>query len=160
MGVNNLSYSGKGEGLSKSFETLRLVAYDDKRPNYLLQPGERILGTLTIGWGHTGADVFIGQTITEDEANALWEQDSKRAEIVVNTYVDVVLTQGEFDALVDLVFNIGSANFKNSTLLRLLNVGDYHGAANEIDKWDHAGGVVLAGLLRRRQAETVLFNQV
>jgi len=76
----------------------------------------------------------------------------------VNYLVKVPLTQGEFDALVDFDFNLGRGNLASSTLLKLLNAGDYQGAANEIDKWDRAGGVLLAGLLRRRQAETALFN--
>jgi GH24 family phage-related lysozyme (muramidase) len=63
-------------------------------------------------------------------------------------------------APVDLCFNIGAHAFATSTLVTLLNAGDFNGAALELDKWDHANGKVIAGLLRRREAETALFNQV
>jgi lysozyme len=72
--------------------------------------------------------------------------------------VHVTLTQGEFDAVVDLVFNIGSGNFSGSTMLRKLNRNDLVGAANEFERWDQSGGQVVAGLLRRRKAEESIFN--
>ena len=64
---------------------------------------------------------------------------------------------GEFDALVDFIFNLGAGNFRSSTMLKLLNAGNYHAAAGEFEKWDRCGGVELAGLLRRRQAEEAEF---
>jgi lysozyme len=73
--------------------------------------------------------------------------------------VRVTLTQHEYDALVDFVFNCGAHNFYCSTMLTKLNNGDYAGAANEFDKWDMCGGQHLAGLLRRRQAETQEFKE-
>jgi lysozyme len=57
------------------------------------------------------------------------------------------------------VYNLGGGNLRRSTLLRLLNAGDYAGAAKEFDKWNMAGGKVLAGLVRRRQAETDMFTR-
>ena len=71
----------------------------------------------------------------------------------------VPLTIDEKIALLDFIYNLGGGNFRSSTLLRKLNAGDYAGAAAEFDNWDHAGGKVLAGLLKRRQAETDLFNK-
>jgi lysozyme len=76
----------------------------------------------------------------------------------VNNLVNVPLTQGQFDALVDFVYNLGVGNFESSTLLRDLNAGDMDAAANEFDKWDHVSGQVVAGLLRRREAETKEFQ--
>jgi lysozyme len=73
--------------------------------------------------------------------------------------VKVALTPFQEGALADFVYNLGATNFRASTLLRLLNAGDYAGAAAQFDKWDMAGGRVLSGLLRRRQAETALFTQ-
>jgi lysozyme len=84
--------------------------------------------------------------------------DTLHATNTVNRLVTAPLSQTEFDAVVDLVFNIGSGNFANSTLLKLLNSGDMSNAALEFDKWSHAGGQVVAGLLRRRQAEVQEFN--
>lgn len=144
---NNLNYSKQGLALTEGFESCRLTAYQDTR------------GIWTIGYGHTGSDVWEGLTITPDEASTLLIHDSARAELAVNTYVDVPLTQCQFDALVDFVFNVGAEAFKNSTLLKLLNQGNFEGAADEFEKWDHAAGKVVAGLLRRRQAEEVLFRQ-
>lgn len=145
--MNDFTYSKNGEQLTESFEGCQLTAYQDIR------------GVWTIGYGHTGADVYAGLTITQDEAATLLIHDMARAELAVNTYVDAPINQAEFDALVDFVFNVGANAFKGSTLLRLLNANDYAGAAGEFDKWDHAAGQVVAGLLRRRQAEAAEFEQ-
>jgi lysozyme len=95
---------------------------------------------------------------TQEQAEAWLLEDIALCEQDVNTHVEVPLTQGEFDALVDFAFNLGCGSLNGSTLLRLLNAGDFHGAAAEFEKWDHAGGKVVAGLLRRRQAERTEFN--
>jgi lysozyme len=75
----------------------------------------------------------------------------------VNQLATVPLTQNQFDALCDFVFNVGAGNFEESTLLRKLNDGDYGGAASEFDRWVHSGQTVLPGLVRRRAAEKALF---
>lgn len=146
MGVNNLTYSANGLSLTEQFEGFRLTAYQDQ------------VGVWTIGYGHTGPDVTPGQTITVAEAQALLAQDVSSAAGCVNTVVAVKLTQQEFDALVDFVFNLGTGAFKGSTMLRDLNDGDFTSAAAQFARWDRAGGVVVAGLLRRRQAEAALFE--
>jgi lysozyme len=97
-------------------------------------------------------------TVTQEQADALLLDDITRFANCVNAAVDVLLTQPEFDAIVDLVFNIGCPAFCDSTLRRLLNTGDYPGAAKQFDEWDHCGGKVVAGLLRRREAETQEFD--
>lgn len=158
MGVNNFSYSLTGEQLTEGFEEERFLAYDDARPDYILQPGDKIIGTLTIGFGHTGKDVYIGMTTTHDENMTLLQQDTMRAQLAVNTYVHIVLTQEEFDALVDFVFNVGAGNFKDSTVLKLLNESKYTEAAKHLEDWQYSKGVKLAGLLRRRVAEEAEFN--
>lgn len=140
-----MNYSKDGMKLTESFESCRLTAYQDSK------------GVWTIGWGHTYG-VFAGMTCTQAQADAWLLADVQNAVIHVNEYVKVTLTQAEFDALVDFAFNVGCGNFHGSTMLRLLNAGDYRGAAVEFDKWDMAGGQVVAGLLRRRQAETNEFN--
>lgn len=143
---NNLVYSNYGNTLTKGFEQCRLTAYPDAT------------GIMTIGWGHTGPEVCAGLVWTQAQADLQLTIDEKNAVAAVNSLVQVILTQHEFDALVDLVFNIGGGNFQSSTLLTKLNTGDYAGAANEFDKWDHAAGRILAGLLKRRQEETNEFN--
>jgi lysozyme len=140
-----MNISDQGLELIKSFEGCKLEAYQD------------VKGVWTIGIGHTGSDVSDGVCITEDQAMDYLRQDVGWAEQVVNNLVTTALTQNQFDALVDFVYNAGSGNFKNSTLLRLVNAGDFDAAAQEFPKWDHAGGVVVEGLLRRREAERDLF---
>ena len=146
MGANSLTYSGNGLALTEQFEACRLTAYQDQ------------VGVWTIGYGHTGPDVTPKLTITQGQAETLLAHDVGRAADCVNKAVTIELTQNEFDALVDFVFNVGTGAFTGSTLLRVLNAGDLDAAASQFDLWDHAGGAVVAGLLRRRQAETALFN--
>jgi lysozyme len=143
MSVNNLTYSPKGLVLTEQFEGCSLTAYQDQ------------VCVWTIGYGHTGPDVKSGMIITSDQAQALLAQDVKSAAACVNKVVTVQLTQEEFDALVDFVFNLGARAFCSSTMLRELNAGDF---AAQFDLWDRAGGAVVAGLLRRRQAEADLFE--
>jgi len=146
MRVNNLAYSATGLALTEQFEGCRLAAYQDQ------------VGVWTIGYGHTGADVTPGLTITPAQAQAMLLKDVGSAVDCVNNSVQVKLTQAEFDALVDFVFNVGAGAFKSSRMLRALNAGDFAGAASQFVLWDHAGGVAVPGLLRRRQAEAALFS--
>ena len=141
-----MQYSSNGLHLTEQFEGCQCLAYKDQG------------GVLTIGYGHTGPDVLPGMFISHEQAEAFLMQDIQHAADTVNRLVKVPLTQSEFDALTDFVFNCGSGNFLKSTLLGLLNRGDFAGAALEFDKWDKCNGQVVAGLLRRRQAETAEFR--
>lgn len=140
-----MNTSQKGLDLIKSFEGLRLSAY--KCP----------AGVWTIGYGTT-AGVKEGQVITKERADELLRDDVKRFEDQVLRLVKVPLTQGQLDALVSFTYNLGAANLGNSTLLRLLNAGDYKGAAAQFDRWTKAGGKELPGLVKRRAAERALFE--
>jgi lysozyme len=146
MGCNNLTYGKDGISLTEQFEGCALSAYQDQ------------VGVWTIGYGHTGQDVRCGLNITQEGAETLLSQDVASAAGCVNKLVTIELSQPEFDALVDFVFNLGSGAFASSTLLKKLNSGDTAAAAAEFDKWDHAGGQIVAGLLRRREAEMTMFN--
>ncbi len=137
--------SQNGIDLIKSFEGLRLSAY--KCP----------ADVWTIGYGTT-AGVKEGQIITKERAEELLRDDVKRFEDQVLRLVKVPLTQGQLDALVSFTYNLGAANLGNSTLLRLLNAGDYKGAAAQFDRWTKAGGKELPGLVKRRAAERALFE--
>lgn len=139
-----LKYSLAGAALTKRFESCRLTAYQDQ------------VGVWTIGWGHT-FNVHQGMMCSQEQADAWLVEDYTASEDDVNTHVTVPLTQGQFDALVDFAFNLGRGALNNSTLLKDLNAGDYHAAAEEFEKWDHAGGKVVAGLLRRRLEEKAEF---
>jgi len=138
-------YSQTGEHLTQQFESCKLVAYLDSK------------GVPTIAWGHT-AGVKLGDTCTQAQADAWLMQDIQWAAGIVNRVVTITLTQGEFDALTDFVFNDGSGNFESSTLLRDLNAGNILAAAAQFPLWDHSAGQVVAGLLRRRLAEEQEFN--
>jgi len=146
-----------GLALVRAFEGCRLLAYDDLDPDRVLLPGDKLKGTLTIGHGHTGPDVRIGQRITATEAETLLAADLAEAERGVAALAGVPPGDNAFAALVSLAFNIGLGNFRRSTLLRRLNAGDRLGAAAEFARWNKAKGKVLAGLTRRRAAEAALF---
>ena len=141
-------YSRNGFNLTKQFESCRLVAYPD--------PGTGGV-PWSIGWGHAGSDVHEGMTITQQQADLYLAEDVQKAVDTVNAKVHTDLTQNEFDALVDFVFNVGAGRFNGSTLLKCINENDMEGAARQFDRWDQADGRVLAGLVRRRQAETQEF---
>jgi len=147
MGINNFTYSKSELALTEQFEGCRLTAYQDQA------------GVWTIGYGHTGIGVKAGLTITQRQAEALLTSDVASSAAYVNSAVVAKLNQDEFDALVDFVFNIGSGAFAGSTLLKDLNANDFASAANQFDRWDRAGGRVVAGLLRRRQTEAALFQK-
>ena len=136
--------SATGRRLIEDFEGFSPTAYKDQR------------GIWTIGYGHTQG-VVEGMVCTLVQADAYLEADLATAEGAVNK-VPAPLNCNQFDALVSLCFNIGSGNFAGSTLLKLLNASDFANAALEFDKWDKSGGQVVAGLLRRRIAETQEFQ--
>lgn len=140
-----MKISQTGIDLIKSFEGLELKAYQD------------VVGVWTIGYGSTGPHVKPGMVITPKEAEDLLRKDVSRFEACVDKQVTVPLSQNQFDALVSFAFNLGCGNLASSTLLRKLNVKDYKGASLEFVKWNRAGGKVLAGLTRRREAEKALF---
>ena len=145
--------------LIKRFESCELTAYPD--PGTGGEPW-------TIGWGHTGPEVHEGMTISQDIADALLLKDVTHAADAVMRAVEVDLTQGQFDAFVSMVFNIGPGNSRRdgiirlkdgrpSTFLRKLNAGDVTGAATAMLAWNRANGRVMNGLVRRRAAEQSLF---
>jgi lysozyme len=143
--MNEFDYSSAGLALTRSFEGLRLAAYQDSG------------GVWTIGYGHTGAGVHAGQRIAEAQAEALLRADLAVAIDCVRRAVAVPLTQAQFDALVDFCFNAGRGNFLGSSLLRCVNRGEFAAAAEQFGLWVHAGGRVIPGLVRRRAAEAALF---
>ena len=143
-----MKYSKNGLKLTENFESCELTAYTDHK------------GVWTIGWGHTGSAVVHGLVWTQEQADKQLLLDIAWAEHVVNYEVRPQLDQNEFDALVDFVFNVGSGLFQKSTMLVLLNNGRYDLASIEFDRFRFCGGVALAGLLRRRVAETALFDTV
>ena len=141
--------SDKGIALIKEFEGCKLTASQDS------------VGVWTIGYGWTqpvdGKPIRAGMTIKQETAERLLKTGMVSYESDVSRLVKVGLTQGQFDALVSFTYNLGARSLSTSTLLRKLNAGDYAGAADEFLRWNKAGGKVLNGLTRRREAERALF---
>lgn len=141
--------SDKGIALIKQFEGCKLTAYQDS------------VGVWTIGYGWTkpvdGKPIRAGMTINQETAERLLKTGLVSYESDVSRLVKVGLNQGQFDALVSFTYNLGARSLSTSTLLRKLNAGDYAGAADEFLRWNKAGGKVLNGLTRRREAERALF---
>lgn len=136
----------RGLDLIKSFEGLRLKAY--------LCPA----GVPTIGYGST-LNVKMGTEITEAEAELLLKRDLARFELGVAELTDPETTTGDqFSAMVSLAFNIGLTAFARSTVLKRHRLGNPVGAGNAFLMWNKAGGRVLPGLMRRREAERRLYR--
>ena len=120
-------------------------------------------GVLTIGVGHTGADVTEGMVITEEESLTLLKKDVVKFERAVNKYFSVTIPQNKFDALVIFSFNVGIGNFSNSTLLRVIN-SNFNSPAvvNEFKRWvyvtNSSGEKVKSnGLVKRQNATSCLW---
>jgi GH24 family phage-related lysozyme (muramidase) len=153
--------------LAKPFERFFSKAYWDPHPD----------GLPTQGWGRLLSRYSLRKHLEEGktreqayqwlqlryppidlEIGNLWlAQDLAVANNGVRNYVKVPLTPQQEAALTDFAFNLGVGNLQISTLLRLLNRGDYMGAAGQFRRWNLAGGKVLPGLTRRREAERVMF---
>ena len=132
----------------KGFEGLSLTAYEDAA------------GVLTIGYGHTGKDVRAGDRISEYWATELLRQDLRTAELAVNK-LEVARTQGQFDALVSFVYNLGIGRLSSSTLLKVIRRGGSKKAiTREFKRWVYAGGRKLKGLERRRAWEAKRFFEL
>lgn len=140
-----MTTSPAGRAFIESWETFRPTAY---KPTPKDVP--------TIAYGHTH-DVKMGDTCTLAQADALLGEDLFVCEHVVDNAVTAPLDQNQYDALISFVFNVGAGAFSRSTLRKLLNEDDFEGAAEQFLVWDHQAGIVLPGLLRRRQAERDLF---
>lgn len=139
-----MKIGSKGLELIKHFEGCELEAY--KCP----------AGVWTIGYGHIKG-VQEGMTITEMQAEEMLQSELIEYEGYINDLVEVELNQNQFDAMVSWVYNLGGGNLRASTLLKVLNAGNYAGVPEQMLRWNKAGGKVLEGLTRRRQAEADLF---
>jgi len=140
-----MTYSDEGLELTKQFEGCKLKAYQDQG------------GVWTIGYGHTRG-VKAGDVCTQEQADAWLQEELASAANFVESSIDVEITQGQFDALVDFVYNLGPRALKYSTLRALINSGQMDRAADEFKRWNHIGKVENAGLTRRRTAEKAMFE--
>lgn len=142
-----MQLSPAGLDLLKRFEGFRSHTYLD------------VAGLTTIGYGHRVlADERFPNGLTETQADELLTGDVRAAELAVRGLVKAPVTQGQFDALVDFVFNLGAGRLAGSTLLARLNSGEYEAAGGQLLRWDHMGREEIAGLKARRQAEFELWS--
>ena len=136
--------SQRGIDLIKEYEGFRAAAY--RCP----------AGRWTIGYGHT-ASAREGMQVTPAEAESLLAADLAAAEAVVAGACPA-LTQNRFDALVSFVYNVGAGNFLKSTLLKCVQANPANpNIRGELMRWNKSKGMVLAGLMRRRRAESELY---
>jgi len=141
-----ITMSNDGLLVLRHFEGLRLKAYRDP------------VGIWTIGYGHTGPDVYEGLVWSQAQADkALRDRLAREFVPGVLAVITRSMTQGQLDAMVDLAYNVGVAAFQGSTLVKRFNEGDIEGAAEEFLRWNRAGGQVMLGLRRRRAADRALF---
>jgi len=137
--------SEEGKTLIKKFEGCKLEAYLDA------------VDVPTIAYGRT-KDVKIGDICTQQQAEDWLEEELVEYEGYVNEAVKVELTQPQFDSLVSWTYNLGPSNLNRSSMLRVLNTSDYDNVPEQIMRWNKAGGRVLPGLVRRREAEAEMFK--
>ena len=158
-----------GRNLIKDAEALVLHAYDDRDPSWprkKVTPGMKVRGVLTIGWGHTGADVKPGLTWTKEQAEKALDADLEEFVKEMNKNLrlhdlladnDILVSSNQFAALTSLVYNIGDPAFDASTLYRFMKAKDYNSAAGQFPRWCYDGDKKLDGLVKRRLKEQRLF---
>ena len=139
-----MKISDEGLAFIKRMEGCSLTAYLDS------------VKVPTIAVGHTRG-VKLGDTCTEEQADQYLLDDLESVYNDIEALVEVPLTQSQFDSLCSFVFNLGGPALRGSTLLKLLNAGDYDAARKQFLRWDKAGGAPLAGLTKRRAAEAAMF---
>ena len=158
--------SSKCRALTTASEGKRLSPYDDAT-GLPVPAGGAVRGTLTVGYGHTGPDVVAGEDWTDAQCDAALDKDLETAGNEVSALVKIELTQGQFDALTDFVFNEGSGRLKWSTVLSLINQGRLEAVPDALCSqdedgnwhgWVYAQGKVSEALVRRRQAEIALWR--
>lgn len=155
-----MQMSQHGLALLTQWEGCELKVYNDAAGlptigvGHLLTKSELMSGKINIG----GVPVKYADGITQQQAEALLSQDLGPTEQAVNNGVKVALSQNQFDALTSFTFNVGVAAFSGSTLLKLLNQGQYDQVPTQLLRWTRAGGRVVQGLVNRRQNEIKLWN--
>eukprot|EP01080_Neovahlkampfia_damariscottae_P010281 gene10281-2700_t len=145
-GGNNQRMNAKGLALLKSFEGLRLCKYKDP------------VGIWTICYGHVLKEPNRWNCVTEAKCTEILRSDLQRFEKCVSSAVKVPLNSNQFSALVSFSFNVGCGALQGSTLLKLLNQRNYKEVCPQLKRWIYAGGRILPGLVRRRNAECTLFS--
>jgi lysozyme len=140
-----MNISQEGISLIKKFEGCELEAY------------KCAAGVWTIGYGHT-KDVKEGDSILKEDAESMLMHELQKYCNDVDIAVKVDLKQNEFDALVSWTYNLGLTNLNSSTMLKVLNEGKHDEVPAQMKRWNKASGQVKQGLIRRREAEALMFE--
>lgn len=155
-----MQMSEPGLELLKQWEGFKLKVYKDSAGlptigvGHLITKSEQSSGQILIG----GVAVSYANGLTDQQALDLLSQDVQPAQQAVNNGVKVQLNQDQFDALVSFTFNVGVGAFNGSTLLKVLNQGQYGQVPAQLQRWNKAGGKVVQGLVNRRANEIKLWN--
>jgi len=155
-----MEMSEHGLELLKLWEGFELNVYKDSAGlptigvGHLITKSEQASGDITI----SGVPVPYADGLTDDQVLDLLSQDVRPCEQTVNNGVKVALNQDQVDALVSFTFNVGGGNFNSSTLLKVLNQGQYDQVPDQLRRWNKAGGKVVQGLVNRRENEIKLWN--
>jgi lysozyme len=155
-----MQMSPHGLELLEQWEGFKTTVYKDSAGlptigvGHLLTKSELSSGKITIN----GVPVSYENGLTEQQVTDLLAQDVQPAAAAVNNNVKVPLDQNQFDALVSFTFNVGVGAFTGSTLLKLLNQGQYDQVPDQLLRWTRAGGQVVQGLVNRRNNEIKLWN--
>ena len=155
-----MQMSEHGLELIQEWEGFELKVYKDSAGlptigvGHLLTKSELSSGKINI----KGVAVAYGDGLSNQQVMDLLAQDVKPAEDSVNKGVKVSLNQNQFDALVSFTFNVGGGAFSSSTLLKVLNQGQYAQVPDQLRRWTRSGGQVVKGLVNRRENEIKLWN--
>ena len=141
-----MNISQEGISLIKKFEGCELEAY------------KCAANVWTIGYGHTKV-VKDGDSITKEDAESMLVHELQEYCNAVDESVEVPIKQYMFDALVSWTYNLGPNNLKSSTMLGVLNQGKYDEVPAQMKRWNKASGKVKKGLIRRRNAEALMFEE-
>jgi len=134
-----------GLAIIRQYEGCELTAYQDAGAVW------------TVGYGHTGTDVYEGMKISQARAESLLKTDVESVATAVQALVEVTLNPDSFSALCSFVYNVGGGAFADSMMRAAINAGNMTAAADEFSRWVYDNGEVLPGLVTRREAERALF---
>jgi lysozyme len=155
-----MQISENGLELLKQWEGFKLEVYKDSAGlptigvGHLITKSEQASGNIVIN----GSPIAYAGGLTDQQVLDLLAQDVAPAEKAVNGGVKAGLNQNQFDALVSFTFNVGAGAFTSSTLLKVLNQGQYDAVPDQLRRWTRAGGQVVQGLVNRRENEIKLWN--
>lgn len=144
----NVRTAAVGIGAATAMAAALIAGFEGYRPKAYLDP----VGIPTICYGHTEG-VKIGQTRTKAECDALLALDIDEGFVALDRHATRAMSLEMRVAMASFIYNVGEANFKKSTLLKKLNLGDFKGACDELPKWVYAKGKKLPGLVNRRHME-------